>query len=133
MPFRCIAQMRRELPKWGACSERHGLIIAQIGVSCATIFTPLSMKMPCTSDQLRLFRSLFHGRDDVFARHWKSKAGKSGYSPAKFHTGAFAPLTDEIVQSHLKGETLIGIYPLLKDNTTWLLTVDHWWPVKLIK
>mgnify|MGYP006865024630 CR=1 FL=1 len=80
--------------------------------------------MPCTSDQLRLFRSLFRGRDDVFARYWESKAGKSGYSPAKFHTGTYAPLTDEIIQSHLSGDAFIGIYPLLKDNTTWFLAVD---------
>ena len=32
---------------------------------------------------MRLFRSLFRGREDVFARRWESRrTGKSGYSPA---------------------------------------------------
>jgi hypothetical protein len=30
-----------------------------------------------------MFRSLFRGREDVFARRWESlKTGKAGYSPA---------------------------------------------------
>jgi len=78
-----------------------------------------------SSDQVRLFRSLFRGRDDVFARFWSSnKTGKFGYAPAKFHTGEYAPLTDEIIHSHLRGDALIGIYPLRKDNTTHFLVVD---------
>src|SRR3989344_6376233 len=84
-----------------------------------------SKKMFYTFDQLRLFRSLFRGRDDVFARFWSSnRTGKSGYTPAKFHTCEYAPLTDDIIRSHLCGDSLIGIYPLQKDNTTYFLTVD---------
>lgn len=78
-----------------------------------------------TTDQLRHFRSLFRGRDDVFARYWHSpRTGKFGYTPAKFHTGDYAPLTDEILRSHLSGDALIGTYPLLRDNTAWFLVVD---------
>lgn len=33
-------------------------------------------------ERISLFRSLFRGRDDVYARLWVSrKTGKSGYSP----------------------------------------------------
>jgi hypothetical protein len=33
-------------------------------------------------EKIELFRGLFRGRDDVFARRWHSKAsGKSGYQP----------------------------------------------------
>ena len=32
-------------------------------------------------DKITLYRSLFRGRDDIFARRWE-KDGKSGYSPA---------------------------------------------------
>ena len=33
-------------------------------------------------DKIALFRSLFSGREDVFARRWYSKTtGKSGYQP----------------------------------------------------
>lgn len=34
-------------------------------------------------EKIALFRSLFRGREDVYARRWQSaKTGKSGYSPA---------------------------------------------------
>ena len=31
--------------------------------------------------KIALFRSLFRGRDDVFAYRWEGREGKSGYSP----------------------------------------------------
>jgi hypothetical protein len=31
---------------------------------------------------IALFRSLFRGRDDVYARRWQSADGRSGYMPA---------------------------------------------------
>ncbi len=81
--------------------------------------------MPVSPHQLSVFRSLFRGRDDVFARYWhSSQNGKAGYAPAKFHTGEYAPLTDEVILSHLRGDSLIGIYPLQKNNTTHVLVVD---------
>jgi hypothetical protein len=33
-------------------------------------------------------------------------------------------LTDEVVRQHLKGRKTIGIYPLLLDETCWLLAAD---------
>jgi len=35
-----------------------------------------------SDDKIRLFRSLFRGREDVYPVRWGTKAGKSGYSPA---------------------------------------------------
>jgi len=32
--------------------------------------------------RIALFRDLFHGRDDVYARRWESADGRSGYVPA---------------------------------------------------
>ena len=32
-------------------------------------------------DKINLFMSLFRGRDDVYAKRWQNKVGKSGYSP----------------------------------------------------
>jgi hypothetical protein len=32
--------------------------------------------------KVALFRSLFRGREDVYAVRWEGKSGKSGYSPA---------------------------------------------------
>jgi hypothetical protein len=92
--------------------------------------------------ELEIFRSLFKGREDVFAVHW-SKGGKSGYMPAyhidpymyrhhRMRGGTFSdykdktrlPLTDSEVLKHLNGEKLIGVYPLLEDNSSWFIAAD---------
>lgn len=84
---------------------------------------------------ITLFKSLFKGRDDVFAVRWE-KSNKSGYMPAYFYDpyryklhkmkgGSFQdyteksylPYSNEQIAKHLNGEQLIGIYPLLKDIT----------------
>jgi len=95
-----------------------------------------------TEAKLALFRSLFRGRTDVYPIRWESKAGKSGYTPAcanEWKPGVcekprikcgdcgnrqLLPLTDEVVYRHLAGEVIIGIYPLLPDDTCYLLAVD---------
>ena len=96
-----------------------------------------------SSDQkISLFRSLFRGRDDVYAVRWQNKKGKSGYSPACGNEWAhgicekprvkcsecpnqkFLPITDKIIQDHLTGRKTIGVYPLLTDETCWFLAVD---------
>lgn len=100
------------------------------------------MKLPHVSINISVFRSLFRGREDVFAVRWE-KGKKSGYMPAyfydpyrfrahKMHGGTFQnftdksylKLTDEQIQKHLDGYHHIGIYPLLEDNTTWFLAAD---------
>lgn len=92
-------------------------------------------------DNLLLYRSLFKGRDDVYAIYW-SKGSKNGYMPAKLYdpyfnkiykkntvtpsseTLNYLPLTDNQIQRHLEGRQLIGLYPLLQDNTSWLIAAD---------
>ena len=89
-----------------------------------------------------LFRSLFKGREDVFAVRWE-KGNKSGYMPAyffdpyryrlhkisggtfqNFNEKSYLELTDEQIQKHLNGKHQIGIYPLSKDNTSWFIVAD---------
>ena len=41
---------------------------------------PVTMKSPLEA-KIRIFRAMFCGRDDVYARRWESKAGKKGYQP----------------------------------------------------
>lgn len=108
-------------------------------------------------EKINIFMSLFRGRDDVFPKRWDNqKTGKSGYSPAcqnEWVRGvckkpqikcsdcpnqAFIPVSEQVMRKHLTGETsghnkrdyTIGIYPMLKDETTWFLAVDfdkeHW-------
>jgi len=94
-------------------------------------------------DKVRLFRSLFRGREDVFARLWWSKKShKIGYSPVCSHrwnpvlcsapsvkcgdcaNRNFTPVSDRVIQLHLEGRHTIGVYPLLHDDTCYLLAVD---------
>lgn len=92
--------------------------------------------------RIQIFKSLFRGRDDVYAIRWQSKNSKSGYTPAcslewqpplcqkpnikcsQCQVRQLLPLTDEIIYRHLLGEITIGLYPLLKDDTCWFLAVD---------
>jgi len=90
-------------------------------------------------EKIALFRSLFRGRADVFAKRWESNTGKSGYSPAcrnewvagvcskpcsKCTNCDYSPLTDEVIRDHLSGKATVGLYPLLTDETSWFLAVD---------
>jgi len=110
-----------------------GIIPPSNILSTASVTTKSS-----TQDKIRLFRSLFRGRDDVYAVRWEGKNGKSGYSPACIRDSRsfFAskteavkqrqllPLTDQVIHDHLSGKLTAGIYPLLKDETCWFLAID---------
>ncbi|MEU5194555.1 DEAD/DEAH box helicase family protein [Streptomyces scabiei] len=90
--------------------------------------------------KIALFRALFAGREDVYARRWVSaKSGRTGWSPAEDDPfdktkddadRVFWPLTDETVYGHLdpsrqgRGELHVGLYPLLADDTCRLLACD---------
>jgi superfamily II DNA or RNA helicase len=102
-------------------------------------------ELPQTSAQkVGLFQSLFRGRPDVFPTRFVSKkTGKPGYSPAcenKWEPGicalrsggkcgdcanqAFVPVADKAVLDHLQGRHVMGVYPLLTDETCWFLAAD---------
>ncbi len=95
------------------------------------------------SDKIRLFMSLFKGRDDVYARRWENKKkGTSGYSPCclnEWQRGlcskpkgkcsdcrhkAYAPFDDKAVEGHLQGNIVAGVYPMLPDETCRFLAID---------
>lgn len=92
--------------------------------------------------QIDLFLSLFKGRRDIYAKRWE-KEGRSGYMPAydvdweayekhKAQGGTFqnfkgktpAELTSVVIERHLTDKEAVGIYPLLKNNTSWFLAAD---------
>ncbi len=84
-------------------------------------------------EKIRLFRTLFRGREDVYALFWiNERTGKKGYSPAcldrwevkKGKPKNCLPLTDEVIRSHLNGAVTIGVYPLLPDHACWFLACD---------
>ncbi len=134
---------------------------------------PITSSSPLT-DKVALFRSLFRGREDVYALRWESsKTGKYGYQPvckndwiqglcrrpqircAGCPNREFVPVTDRAIGRHLFGAELpdehvvartssgvslppgrakrdfvMGVYPLLEDETCWFLAADfdkkHW-------
>ena len=84
--------------------------------------------------KLAAFRSRFLGRDDVYALRWEDqRSGRSGYAPAVAggwaaakRTGRrdYLPLTDAVLERHLRGRDTVGLFPLLDDDTCWLLAAD---------
>ncbi|MDQ0469801.1 TOTE conflict system archaeo-eukaryotic primase domain-containing protein [Labrys wisconsinensis] len=105
-----------------------------------------------TTDKVALFRRLFVGRADVFPMRWENrKTGRSGYAPAcanewvkgicdkpqvkcgECPNQAFIPVSDEIIEKHLRGsdnlrssaaDFVAGVYPLMADETCWFLAAD---------
>lgn len=92
--------------------------------------------------KIALFRSLFRGREDVYPRLWIGKNGNKGYSPvcenewkpglcrkAEVKCGEceqrrFSPVSDDVIRRHLDGAITIGVYPMLQDETCWILAID---------
>ncbi|WP_199173041.1 DEAD/DEAH box helicase [Sporosarcina sp. P17b] len=85
--------------------------------------TSLVTDTSTAQEKVQLFQSLFRGRMDVYATRWDLDNGKSGYSPARKNK-AYIPLTDQTVYDHLSGKHVVGLYPLLIDNSCWFLVVD---------
>ncbi|WP_045516685.1 TOTE conflict system archaeo-eukaryotic primase domain-containing protein [Neobacillus niacini] len=93
-------------------------------------------------EKIKLFKSLFKGRIDVFAYRWESKDGRKGYTPAcdlewqkpicqkpfikcsECQHRKLSTLTDQVLFNHLSGEKTVGIYPLLHDETCFFLAFD---------
>lgn len=104
---------------------------------------PKEQKVISNEEKVKIFRDIFKGRTDLYAKRWTSnKTGKSGYSPVcknEFSTykcdkprikcnecpnRVLEPLTDDVILKHLKGEITIGIYPLLPGDTCNFLAID---------
>jgi hypothetical protein len=96
-----------------------------------------------TPSKIRLFMSLFKGREDVYAKRWENKnKGTSGYSPvclnewqsgicakpkipcSKCENKISAALGEDVIENHLRGNIVVGIYPMLPDETCSFLAMD---------
>ena len=116
---------------------------------CMTTNTVSVHHRSSVTAKIALFRSLFHGREDVYPRRFESrKTGRCGYQPAcanewtrglcekpKIKCSAcphrrFLPVTDDAICRHLSGQDadgrpfVMGIYPMLQDETCFFLAVD---------
>lgn len=95
------------------------------------------------NEKIRLFKGLFRGRTDVYAKYWLSrKTGKSGYSPVCKNEWApkicqravvkcfdcpyreLMPFDESVILKHLNGSFIAGIYPLLDSDACYFLAVD---------
>ena len=110
---------------------------------------PLVAQDSSPEAKIKLFRSLFRGRTDVFPVRFESqRTGKAGYSPAcenEWVRGVcekprircadcpnrrFIPVTDEVIRWHLSGrdrqgrDFVMGVYPMLHDETCHFLAAD---------
>jgi superfamily II DNA or RNA helicase len=93
--------------------------------------------------KIRLFMSLFRGRDDVYAKKWENKnKATSGYSPvclnqwkaglcgkpkmscSKCTNQLYEALDEHVIEDHLRGSIVAGIYPMLPDETCHFLAMD---------
>ena len=112
------------------------------------VIAPFSVTI--TPAHARFFYSLFHGRSDVYAKRAVMKNGKAGYFPVcgnlwkygvcpkadrqkikctSCPNRSWSPLNQRVLMAHLTGEKpdgsdVIGIYPLLPDDTCHFLVFD---------
>lgn len=101
------------------------------------------------SEKIALFRSLFRGREEVWARRFENvRTGRAGYMPVcgndwvkgicgkpRMKCGdcpnqRWLPMTDEVIRNHLTGfdadgrALVAGVYPMLLDEHCFFLAVD---------
>jgi len=124
-----------ELEKKTLIEKRDTLLQQSSNIQVVT--TELSV-----NQKVALFQMLFRGRPDIFAHRWENTKGRSGYSVAcgnEWVKGVcnkpkikcsecshrkFTALDDQIIYDHLSGKQVIGLYPLLMDNSCYLLAAD---------
>jgi superfamily II DNA or RNA helicase len=126
----------------------HNIPIPQLAPESPPPVTTVEAAPPMDKEErarkrVALFRSLFRGRDDVYARRWENADGRSAYVPAAVkdwkainksrpeerkkvdqRTRKFLPVTDAVIENHLLGKETVGVYPLLPDETCWFLAAD---------
>lgn len=136
-------ELRSTLERIGSM-EREADTICDFPISAKRAVVPITSAITFRSPKeakIELFRSLFRGRKDVYPVRWVSrKTGKAGYSPAlkdpyrrweaknsdksSLPPSDYLPLTDQVIQDRLEGRIVVGVYPLLTDETCWFLAVD---------
>ena len=93
-------------------------------------------------EKIALFMSLFKGRNEVYAKKWQNKKRFSGYSPVclnewspgvcnkpkvkciKCGNQSYEPLNESVMEKHLRGGAVIGVYPMNLDETCHFLAID---------
>ncbi|MBF8722398.1 TOTE conflict system archaeo-eukaryotic primase domain-containing protein [Pseudomonas guariconensis] len=137
-----VAKLRAENARLIALLESHGIEWQLPAESVCMPVVDQSLTNLDTNSKLALFRSLFKGRIDTYPLRWESRGGKSGYAPAcanEWRPGVcekprikcsdcgqrqLLSVSDEVIYRHLAGTIVVGVYPLLLDDTCHFLAVD---------
>ncbi|MDA8254053.1 MAG: DEAD/DEAH box helicase family protein [Betaproteobacteria bacterium] len=138
------ARLRSENARLIFLLEKHGIAHTVEPSPPAPSASPPRVSANLSTEQkVTLFRRLFRGRTDVYPVRWKNKDGsKSGYTPAcgnEWEVGLcdkkqvkcsecgnrlLLPLADQVIYDHLAGKHVVGVYPLLADDTCHFLAAD---------
>jgi len=145
-----IEQIKRRLSTLNVERERLEAELKKLVTEAEAKPDPLAAKAQFSNtDKIKIFRSLFRGREDVFPVRWENtKSGKSGYAIAcgnewvrgicgkprikcsACENKAFLLVTDEVIRFHLSGKDnrnksfCAGVYPMLLDESCWFLAAD---------
>jgi len=138
-----LQKLQEENSRLKALLKQHGISWDKEQIEDSRVQLPNDLPIHFSTDQkVTLFRRLFRGRVDIYPTRWKSAKGRSGYSPAcgnEWKTGLcnkpkvkcadcdnrlFLPVTDQVIYDHLSGKHIVGVYPLLEDDTCYFLAVD---------
>lgn len=141
-------ELQKENDRLKVLLQRHGIkyeIVASKSLEASP--NPLTSQLSL-DEKVQLFRSLFRGREDVYARRWQSKTtGKGGYQPVCINEWSqggcdkkrykcadcpnrnFEALNDRAVYWHLEGKRedctdVIGLYAIMPDNNCAFLCAD---------
>lgn len=126
-----------------ALSEKLGITPTQPPLPVADTIPIETNSNLSVEEKIRLFRSLFKGREDVYPARWDNKrTGKSGYSPTcgnEWVRGVcdkprikcsdcpnqkFLSVTDQVMYDHLAGKKTVGVYPLLANENCHFVAAD---------
>src|SRR4029078_6578887 len=139
-----IEKAESDLAALGQAREQALARLAALCTVCSTAGAPPQLRLPIANgapaprtgaEKIRLFRSLFRGRTDVFPKRWENaKQERRGYAPAfanewlrgvcgkpKVRCGecpnqAFLEVEDRVIADHLGGKNTAGVYPLLRED-----------------
>jgi hypothetical protein len=114
----------------------------QLPLVLAPPVTPIISFQSDPAEKIRLFMSLFKGREDVYAKRWQNRQSRAGYAPVcrnEWKAGrcrkmaikcldcphqSYDPFNEKVIEAHLRGNIIAGLYPLCRDETCHLLAID---------
>jgi len=124
-------RLREETARLRRLLAVHSIPIPQLPAENPPLTKTVKPASPVDNEErarkrIALFRSLFRGREDVYARRWENADGRHGYMPAVIKdwkainksrpedrkkadrkTRKFLPVTDAVVEDHLLGKDTV--------------------------